>query len=219
MTSRTGESRYRGIKKGSQRWLPPAHACGCGQQAPTLDFDSIALYVTFHFNCTLIIDDQQIDMSSTPALFFRFLRAGQVKQLNRMIEQTASFCRDETMLQSALDAPENQQHYMNVHEPALLATILSSRLIKNHPFANGNKRTALLAASLFLMQSGQVIRPDAFGVEPNDVITKAHADIAMGEMDEAELADLCRKSFHDATAGNRIRVDGLAEEAGKDELL
>lgn len=140
-----------------------------------------------------------------------------MKYLNQLIEQSASFCRDETMLQSALDAPENHQHYMNVNDPAELAAILSSRIIKNHPFANGNKRTALLAANLFLVQTGKVLQQDALVLQPNDVITQAHNNIAMGTMEEGELAEIYRKSFQDAMAAVQAQAASLVEDADKEK--
>ena len=72
---------------------------------------------------------------------------------------------------------------------------MGSRLVKNHSFANGNKRTALLAANLFLMQNGSVLQQDSARLETNDAITRAHSDVAMGKMDEAELAELLRAAY------------------------
>lgn len=97
------------------------------------------------------------------------------------------------MLESAINSPVNQQHYANENDPARLAAALSSRLINNHRFANGNKRTALLAANLFLLQNGKVLQQDALRVENNDAITRAHHKVAMGKMEEPELAEFYRQ--------------------------
>lgn len=64
---------------------------------------------------------------------FRFLAAHQVKFYNHSIEHKAHFVLSETLLRSALDAPSNHQHYINVQDPALLAAILSSRIIRITP--------------------------------------------------------------------------------------
>lgn len=93
------------------------------------------------------------------------------------------------MLESAVNSPINQQHYKQENDLARLAAALSYKLIKNHAFANGNKRTALLAANLFLLQNGKLLQQDAYRVENNDAITQAHSGVAMGEVEESELAD------------------------------
>ena len=90
-------------------------------------------------------------MATTQALSFRFVRVSQVKLLNTYIEGSSSCVHDNNMLESAVNSPINQQHYGNQNDPARLAAALSYSLIKNHAFANGNKRTALLAANLFLL--------------------------------------------------------------------
>ncbi|KAI4142845.1 MAG: hypothetical protein LQ341_003089, partial [Variospora aurantia] len=134
-----------------------------------------------------------------------------VKFYNHSVERNAHFVRSETLLQSALDAPSNHQHYMNVQDPALLAAILSSRIIKNHPFANGNKRTALLAANAFLAQTGKVLQQAALGPVENNRITQAHIDVAMGNMGEAELAEVYRESCVDVSAETDAQFKSLVE--------
>ncbi|KAL8905412.1 MAG: hypothetical protein Q9207_002652 [Kuettlingeria erythrocarpa] len=139
-------------------------------------------------------------MSLKQALTFRFVRASQVKWLNYRIEKAAHFVKDENMLESAISAPENNQHYAGVQDPAMLAAILSTRLIKNHPFANGNKRTALLAANAFLAQTGKVLQQNSFDPENNDVITQAHTDVAMGTLDEEALASIYRNAWQNVSS-------------------
>lgn len=70
--------------------------------------------------------------------------------------------RDEGMLESALAKPLNLFHYENCTETVRLATAYGFGLAKNHPFLDGNKRTAFIAVALFLklnglsLQAGQV---------------------------------------------------------------
>lgn len=111
-------------------------------------------------------------MATTQALSLRFLRVSQVKIRNTCTEE-ASCVRDESMLESVINSPINQQHYTNENDPTRLAAALSSRLIKNHQFTNGNKRIALLAANLFLPQNGKILQQEALRVENNDAITRA----------------------------------------------
>jgi len=150
-------------------------------------------------------------MATPQALGCRFLRASQIKYLNINVE-AVSCVLDENMLESAINSPINQQHYGNENDPARLAAALSSRLIKNHPFANGNKRTALLAANLFLSQYGKVLLQDARQVEQNDSIRNAHADIAMGKMEESELAEVYRAAWKAATSADIAQASSLLKE-------
>ncbi len=57
--------------------------------------------------------------------------------------------RDEGLLESALSRPRNKWEYENADLPELAAAYAFS-LARNHPFIDGNKRTALLAMYTFL---------------------------------------------------------------------
>lgn len=63
--------------------------------------------------------------------------------------------RDINLLHSAVERPStsfnNQDLYPSIFDKA--AALLQS-LLKNHPFVDGNKRTALLAATTFLRING-----------------------------------------------------------------
>jgi len=61
----------------------------------------------------------------------------------------ASGVRDEGLLESALHAPRNRWHYekSSIEE---LAACYAYHLTKNHPFIDGNKRTAYVCMRLFL---------------------------------------------------------------------
>ncbi len=89
--------------------------------------------------------------------------------------------RDEGALLSALARPENLLHYgtPTVFE---LAAAYTAGIVQNHPFADGNKRTGLLAAFVFLYLNGLHLRaPEADAV----VVT---LDLAAGRVDEAGYA-------------------------------
>ena len=146
------------------------------------------------------------------ALSFVFLRASQIKIINRRIEGASSFVRDQNMLDSAVDSPINQQHYSQENDLTRLAAALSYKFIKNHAFANGNKRTALLAANLFLLQNGKILQQDALQVEENDTITQAHDDVAMGKVEELELAEIYRRSWGTAIGADHMQAASLCEE-------
>ncbi len=65
----------------------------------------------------------------------------------------ASGLRDEGMLESALDRPINRWPYEQA-ELAELAAAYAFGLARNHPFVDGNKRTSLHCADVFLGVNG-----------------------------------------------------------------
>jgi death-on-curing protein len=98
--------------------------------------------------------------------------------------------RDPNMLaeyaESALARPVNQWAY-GEDDMCALAAAYAFGIARNHPFADGNKRTAWVFARLFLRLNGQ-----------NLVFTPAEAietvlTLAAGSLREADLADWFRQ--------------------------
>jgi death-on-curing protein len=58
--------------------------------------------------------------------------------------------RDRAMLDSALDRPRNQWHYGGERDLFTLAAGYADAIANNHPFNDGNKRTAFMCAYTFL---------------------------------------------------------------------
>lgn len=67
--------------------------------------------------------------------------------------------RDRNLLESALARPRQREAYgeSDFHR---LAASLAYGLARNHPFADGNKRTAWTSARAFLALNGINLRPD-----------------------------------------------------------
>lgn len=63
------------------------------------------------------------------------------------------------MLDSALARPVNHAHYEDASISALAAAY-GFGIAKNHPFLDGNKRTALVVTELFLMLNEHVLIAD-----------------------------------------------------------
>jgi death-on-curing protein len=93
--------------------------------------------------------------------------------------------RDTGMLESALGRPVNQWHY-GEDDPAALAAAYAFGIARNHPFIDGNKRTAWVIARLFFVMNGQSLSFDPAGA------IKSVLALAAGELTEAELADWFR---------------------------
>ena len=61
--------------------------------------------------------------------------------------------RDAALLESALGRPKNLFAYGET-DIFILAACFAEGIARNHPFVDGNKRTALLTADLFLADNG-----------------------------------------------------------------
>ena len=93
--------------------------------------------------------------------------------------------RDPGLLDSALARPRNSWGY-GEDDPAALAAAYAFGVARNHPFVDGNKRTAWVLARLFLALNGHELR-----FEPADAIGAMLA-LAAGELSEAETANWFR---------------------------
>ena len=94
--------------------------------------------------------------------------------------------RDQGMLESALARPLNQWTY-GEDDLCALAAAYAYGIARNHPFADGNKRTAWVFARLFLRLNGQ-----ALSFAPREAIDIVLA-LAASELSEDELADWFRQ--------------------------
>lgn len=93
----------------------------------------------------------------------------------------AAGIRDAGLLGSALARPLNQAAYGNP-DVADLAAAYGFGLARNHPFVDGNKRTALIALELFLELNGH----ELLATDVECVLTILA--LAAGELEEAQLA-------------------------------
>jgi len=93
--------------------------------------------------------------------------------------------RDEGLLESAVARPLNRASYgePNVAE---LAALYAIAIARNHPFVDGNKRTAFAALFTFLAFNGMVFEP------PEVDATMAVLRLAAGEMDDEEFTTWVR---------------------------
>lgn len=96
--------------------------------------------------------------------------------------------RDVGLLESALDRPRNRIAYEPKADLFELAASLCVGISKNHPFIDGNKRTALLTTRAFLFLNGSVFEPS----EQDEVLTMVA--VADDSLTEAELAAWLRRN-------------------------
>ena len=102
--------------------------------------------------------------------------------------------RNEGWLESALMRPQNTMAYADADNPpdaAALAASYGVGIAKNHPFIDGNKRAAFLAAGMFLYLNG--LRLQASQAEA----TVTMLAVAAGDISEEAFAAWLRS--HSAT--------------------
>jgi death-on-curing protein len=94
--------------------------------------------------------------------------------------------RDAGLLASALARPRNKAAY-GKPDAATLAAAYAFGVARNHPFVDGNKRVALLAAEAFLYDNGYALDVDDAAIY--DAVMK----LADGTIGEAAFAAFLRK--------------------------
>jgi death-on-curing protein len=104
-----------------------------------------------------------------------FIEAMHAEQLR--LHGGAAGVRDTGMLESALARPLNKAAYGEVDLFELAAAYLFG-IAKNHPFVDGNKRTALAAADVFLADNGWSLEAD------KDDLYQLVLLVAAGNIDE-----------------------------------
>lgn len=98
--------------------------------------------------------------------------------------------RDEGLLLSALARPQNLLVYSEeLPDISALAASLAYGIAKNHPFIDGNKRTALVVARTFLLLNGFNIE----ATQEEKYLT--FLKLAEGNLSEEELADWIRQNL------------------------
>lgn len=113
----------------------------------------------------------------------RVIEAMHAEQLRR--HGGAPGTRDENALGSAIARAVNKAAYgePTVHE---LAAAYIFGIARNHPFVDGNKRTAIVAATVFLLLNGHTLT-----VDDGTLYTFVMA-VAAGEIDETSAAAFFR---------------------------
>lgn len=91
--------------------------------------------------------------------------------------------RDTSLLDSALARPQ-QLHAYGDPPPDLadLAASLAFGIARNHPFIDGNKRTAAVACEVFIVLNGAALQAEDLALYP------LYVGVAEGSIPEAEFA-------------------------------
>jgi death-on-curing protein len=96
--------------------------------------------------------------------------------------------RDENALESAIARPRNLQALGGVTSVPQLGAALAWALLRNHPFTDGNKRSALAAMDIFFELNGH--RLICTEVEETAMVLRA----AAGDITEEDWTDWVERS-------------------------
>lgn len=86
-----------------------------------------------------------------------FVRADVLRNIHdRLIDRYGGIAgvRDDNGLESAVARPRNLQEYGGIESVTALGAALAWALLRNHPFADGNKRAAFAAMAVFFEING-----------------------------------------------------------------
>ena len=123
----------------------------------------------------------------------KHLAVGAVKAIHREVLTAhggASGIRDETLLESAVAAPQaTMMGQPLISDPIEIGAAYLFYICRNHPFVDGNKRTALAACLVFLESNG--LLPD--DKLPIDAWEQFLLDVAGSEIDRAATTARLRK--------------------------
>jgi len=121
----------------------------------------------------------------------KYLSVEEVLYLHyRLVKRTggAPGLRDVGLLQSAVARPltgyQGVEAYQTVFDKA---AVLTHSIISNHPFVDGNKRTGIAAAGLFLRKN------DYFLKSGQEEVVRFTLAIARGQIDWPEIAAWLQK--------------------------
>ena len=107
--------------------------------------------------------------------------------------------RDEELLESALARPQQLYAYGEpAPDLAELAASLAYGLARNHPFVDGNKRTAAVACETFIMLNDGELEADNLELYP------AYLALAEGKLREKDFAAWLRQHIR-VKPGKRVQ--------------
>jgi death on curing protein len=105
--------------------------------------------------------------------------------------------RDRGLLESAIAQPTASFGGGFLHQDIFeMAAALHFSLVSNHPFVDGNKRTALVAMLTFLDTNGYSL------LQPFHMLVDITLAVASGSMSKAQVAQLLRECAAQSDSGH-----------------
>lgn len=87
-------------------------------------------------------------------IVIRYFPRGDLGSYSHKEHSVPSSTVEPPVLGSVVHSPMNIKHYAKEDDVFQLAANLAEKIMKDHAFQDGNKRTALLAADMFLKING-----------------------------------------------------------------
>jgi death-on-curing protein len=100
----------------------------------------------------------------------------------------AAGIRDAASLESALARARHRFTYAEGVDVVEMASLYTAGIVRNHPFVDGNKRTAFVVGILFLELNGY-----RFAASEEEAL-RSVLDLAAGTMDEVGYAEFLRRN-------------------------
>ncbi len=101
--------------------------------------------------------------------------------------------RDVASLASAVAVPQAGTHEGHLHRDLFeMAAAYLFHIVRNHPFVDGNKRTGVVAAIVFLQLNDTLVQADEAELEA------LVRDVAEGRAGKAEISRFLRRNAHHA---------------------
>ena len=124
-----------------------------------------------------------------PRLVIEAVHVDQVREHGGLIG-----IRDENVLESSLARARQRWTYEPEADLPRLAADYAFGIARNHPFRDGNKRVAFLAAVVFLGLNGLEF------VAPEEEVVERMLALASGDLDEDEVAEWIRSRVQPQSA-------------------
>ncbi|MGP3699464.1 type II toxin-antitoxin system death-on-curing family toxin [Rhodobacter sp. NSM] len=119
--------------------------------------------------------------------------------------------RDAALLESALARPQNLYAY-GEQDTFQLAASYAEGIARNHPFVDGNKRTAFASADLFLVESGYNLEK-AKAFEHAEMMEK----LGQGHITRAEAAEYLKANVLSKKEDRQKAGEKFEEKSRKDK--
>ncbi|OBZ65831.1 hypothetical protein A0H81_14105 [Grifola frondosa] len=149
-----------------------------------------------------------VDISDSHLMASKRVTATFTEQVNAIVTGRSAVVVKPNELQSALARPANTAYYVPGTTVPQLAAELAYGIIQNHPFMDGNKRTAFWAANEYIREYGLKPFTDA---QPGEVDTtavmrtigSAHEKVAQSTMSAQDLANV----YMDALRRRKVSIN------------
>ena len=179
--------------------IPPGCPCFDSYRTTAIYLQNNIISITkfVHLHGRHIISRFQMAMKT-----LRFLTLSRVQRLHARFVTPYVVPTQQGMLESAIHSPINLKHHGQVEDVFQLATNLAEKIMKNHAYQDGNKRTALLAADMVLKINGNYLQKVSFAEDVhNKGLADAHVAVVTNKWTAQQLGQ-----YYNSVAAPLVRM-------------